>query len=129
MTLTTLIDLVFDGAVIAAVISFIIFMINRHDSKKDEVKSLKETLEEIKEQSKNEKKELDTRFVVLEKDIVRTQLLLLMSNYDSEDEHELMQVAEHYFVKLKADWYMTTLFNRFLKKHKISNPEWLNKIK
>ena len=129
MTLTTLIDLVFDGAVIAAVISFIIFMINRHDSKKDEVKNLKETLEDIKEQSKNEKKELNTKFVILEKDIVRTQLLLLMSDYDSEDEHELMQVAEHYFVNLKANWYMTTLFNRFLKKHKISDPEWLNKIK
>ena len=124
MTISKILEFVFDGAVVAAVISFIIFMIKRHDEKEGEFKQVNDTLKEIKDQAKSDKDEANKRFKVLEKDIVRTQLLMLMYNYESEDEHELMQVAEHYFVDLKADWYMTGLFNRFLEKKDIGKPDW-----
>ena len=124
MTISKILEFVFDGAVVAAVISFIIFMIKRHDEKEGEFKQVNDTLKEIKDQAKSDKDEANKKFKVLEKDIVRTQLLVLMYNYESEDEHELMQVAEHYFVNLKADWYMTGLFNRFLEKKGIGKPDW-----
>ena len=124
MTISKILEFVFDGAVVAAVISFIIFMIKRHDEKEGEFKQVNDTLKEIKDQAKLDKDEANKRFKVLEKDIVRTQLLLLMYNYENDDKHELLQVAEHYFVKLKADWYMTTIFNRFLTKQKIAKPDW-----
>ena len=124
MTISKILEFVFDGAVVAAVISFIIFMIKRHDEKEGEIKQVNDTLKEIKDQAKSDKDEANKKFKILEKDIVRTQLLVLMYNYESEEEHELMQVAEHYFVNLKADWYMTGLFNRFLEKKGIGKPDW-----
>ena len=124
--MNNILGLVLDGAVVAAVISFIIFMIKRHDDKSSGINEINDTLKNIQKQAKKDKEEADKRFKILEKDIVRTQLLLLMSNYNTDDEHELLQVAEHYFVKLKADWYMTTIFNRFLEKQGIAKPEWLD---
>lgn len=88
--------------------TLIMFFVQRHDQKK-------EGLDSIKKQLKR-----------LEKDGIRTQLLLLMRTYSDEDEYELLQVAEHYFSKdeLAGDWYMTTLFNRFLANHNIAKPSW-----
>lgn len=88
--------------------TLIMFFVQRHDQKK-------EGLDTIKKQLKR-----------LEKDGIRTQLLLLMRTYSDEDEYELLQVAEHYFSKdeLAGDWYMTTLFNRFLQNHNIAKPSW-----
>lgn len=124
MAISNILEFVFDGAVVAAVISFIIFMIKRHDEKEGEFKQVNDTLKEIKDQAKSDKDEANKRFKVLEKDIVRTQLLMLMYNYENDDKRELLQVAEHYFVDLKADWYMTGLFNRFLEKKGIGKPDW-----
>ena len=105
-----------------SLVTLIIFLVQRHDTKNDDLKELCNKVDELK--TENNKK-----FKKLEKDIVRTQLLQLMQSYDSEDEHELMQVAEHYFSKehLAANWYMTTKFNRFMQKNKIAKPEWFNK--
>ena len=109
MAISNILEFVFDGAVVAAVISFIIFMIKRHDEKEGEFKKVNDTLKEIKDQAESDKDEVNKRFKVLEKDIVRTQLLMLMYNYENDDKRELLQVAEHYFVDLKAYWYMTGL--------------------
>ena len=94
-----------------SLVTLIIFLIQRHDTRNNELQRLSKQMDK------------------LEKDIVRTQLLQLMQSYDAEDEHELMQVAEHYFSKehLAANWYMTTKFNRFMQKNKIAKPEWFNK--
>lgn len=59
----------------------------------------------------------------LEKDTVRLQLLFLMYVIPDETQ-ELMNVAQHYFTVLKADWYMTTLFAKYLKKHGLDRPDW-----
>ena len=84
--------------------SLIIFFVQRHDTKKG----------------------LDRQLKKLEKDNVRTQLLLLMYTYDPKDEAELMSCAEHYFKDLDGNWFMTPKFNRFIQKNKIAKPEWLD---
>lgn len=59
----------------------------------------------------------------IEKDSVRTQLLVLMSDYPDEQQ-EILTIAEYYFDKLKSNWYMTTLFDKWLTKQKLQRPSW-----
>ena len=59
----------------------------------------------------------------IEKDSVRTQLLLMMSDYPDERQ-EILTIAEYYFSKLKANWYMTALFSKWLKKEGLERPDW-----
>ena len=47
-----------------------------------------------------------------EKDAVRSQLLILMSDYQG-NESEILKVAQHYFQDLNGDWYMTGLFTKW----------------
>lgn len=93
--------------------TLIMFFVQRSDNKKEQVNIIKQELEDIKKQLKR-----------AEKDNVRTQLLLLMRTYSEEDEQELLRLAEYYFAKLKADWYLTAMFSRFLLKHGIAQPSW-----
>ena len=88
--------------------TLVMFFVQRHDTKADE-------LEKINKQLK-----------ILEKDGVRTQLLILMEHYAVEDEHELLTCAEHYFSEehLNANWYMTAKFKRFLTANNIPTPIW-----
>lgn len=113
MTVIDILELFFAGG---GFVTLLIFFIKRHDDKKNEYKELREEDETIKRELKK-----------LEKDSVRTQLLLLMSHYQPEDQHELLQVAEHYFVDLDANWYLTPKFNRFLEEQNIARPEWFKK--
>lgn len=59
----------------------------------------------------------------LERDSCRTQLLLLMSDYPGRTE-EIMRLAQHYFDDLVGNWYMTSLFNKWMEDNKIGKPEW-----
>lgn len=87
------------------IIGFIQFLINRKDNKND-------LLERILKQQ-----------MIQERDICRTQMLLLMSDYPDQT-HELMVIAEHYFCDLQGNWYMTTLFRKHLKDKGIEPPVW-----
>ena len=59
----------------------------------------------------------------LEKDTVRLQLLFLM--YIMPDEkQELMTLAQYYFETLKADWYLSSLFDKWLHAHDMERPSW-----
>lgn len=87
--------------------SLITFFVTRHDAKKG----------------------LESKLNKVEKDSVRTQLLLMMYNYDVADEKEFLTCAEYYFKKkkdggLEGDWYLTTKFKRFLEEHNIPKPTW-----
>lgn len=90
-------------AVVVAVIgsNLIQFFITRHDNKKG-----------IKEQLRK-----------LEKDSVRTQLLVMMSDYSGE-KNEIMTLAEHYFHVLKGNWFLTDLFANWMKDNNIAKPAW-----
>lgn len=87
--------------------SLITFFVTRHDTKKG----------------------LENKLYKVEKDSVRTQILLMMYNYTDADKEELLTCAEYYFKKrseggLEGDWYLTDMFKRFLEQHNIKQPNW-----
>lgn len=78
------------------------YLITRHDTKKN----IKGTL------------------IKLEKDGLRTQMLLLILMRPDE-EGEILKIAQHYFVKLKGNWYMTSVFSKWCKSRGLK-PEWFH---
>lgn len=73
----------------------------------------------------NKAEDIDKKLSKLEKDSVRTQLLLLMSDYP-QNQTEIMEVAQHYFADIGGNWYMTKMFNTWLTQNKIAEPKWFN---
>lgn len=69
------------------------------------------------------KKGLGSKLKVLEKDTIRTQLLLLIL-LKPEEEQEILTVGEHYFKTLNGNWYMTSIFNKWLSDSDTAKPEW-----
>lgn len=98
----------------AGLLSFIQFLIQRNDDKNDRISAIETQLEAISFQLK-----------VQERDQCRTQMLLLISDYPTENA-ELMKLAKHYFKDLHGDWYMTNIFNRWLTAQQLGKPEWFN---
>lgn len=86
---------------------FVKFLIERHDAKKD--------------------KDIGSTLIKLEKDGLRTQLLLMIL-LKPKEETEILTIAEHYFKKppegLGGNWYMTSMFKSWLKEYTIAQPEW-----
>ena len=86
-----------------ALFAFIQFLISRRDTKKN----------------------IKDKLLVLEKDTLRTQLLLMIL-LKPEEKQEILTVGEHYFSDLKGNWYMTSIFNKWLDKSGEGKPEWFN---
>lgn len=84
-----------------AVATLIQFFVTRHDNRKS----------------------LSKRLDKLERDGLRTQLLLLIL-LRPEEKREILTLSEHYFADLKGDWYMTSIFNRWIETTGIAEPEW-----
>ena len=91
-----------------ALSSLIQYLIKRYDDKKNAKTNVKEKL------------------TTLEKDVLRTQMLLLIL-MKPEEQKEILTIGEHYFKTLKGDWYMTSIFNKWLKASNIAEPEWFEK--
>lgn len=91
----------------AAIASLIQFFVNRHDKKKD----LKEGIQ--------------SKLAQLEKDGLRTQLLLLIL-LRPDERQEIMTIGEYYFGKLHGNWYMSSVFNRWCDEMG-ENPDWFDK--
>ena len=89
-------------------ILFVKFLIERHDKKKEK-----------------EDDEIKEKLTTLEKDGLRTQLLFMLL-MQPEEQTEILKIAEHYFVKLQGDWYMTSLFAKWCDRHNLE-PEWFNR--
>jgi len=64
-----------------------------------------------------------TRLDKLEKDGLRMQLLFLITLQPTE-KREILKLAEYYFATLKGNWYMTSIFNKWLEENDIAKPEW-----
>ena len=90
---------------------FIKFLIERHDKKKSD-------------KAKNESENISATLLKLEKDGLRTQLLLLIL-LKPEEQTEILKIAEHYFVKLKANWYMTGIFKKWCDQQGLE-PDWFD---
>lgn len=91
-----------------ALSSLIQFLIKRYDDKK------------------NSKENVEEKLSILEKDTLRTQMLLLIL-MKPEEEQEILTIGEHYFKELKGNWYMTSIFNKWLKDTNTAEPEWFEK--
>lgn len=87
-------------------ILFIKFLIERHDRKK-------------------EREELDIKgeLTKLKKDGIRTQMLVLIL-LKPDEKKEILTLGEHYFKKLEGNWYMTSIFNKWLDDTGTAKPEW-----
>ena len=86
-----------------ALFAFLRFMITRHDTRKN----------------------VNDKLTTLEKDALRTQLLLLIL-LQPEERQEILTLAEHYFKDLRGNWYMTSIFNKWLQKSDVAKPEWFS---
>lgn len=92
------------------IILFIKFLIERYDHKKERAED---------KDAEGVKKKL----LVLERDGLRTQLLLLIL-LKPEEQTEILRIAEHYFKDLKGNWYMTSIFKKWLEEKGVGSPEW-----
>ncbi len=95
----------------AALFSFIQYLISRHDKKNDHMEEIRN---DIKDLQKEMKKSV--------KDSVRLQLLVLLIMQPNDDK-EILELAQHYFQKLKGNWYMSPMFYNWCQKKGIS-PDW-----
>lgn len=69
-------------------------------------------------------KNVKGKLTILEKDVLRTQLLLMIL-LKPDEKQEIMTVGEHYFAVLKGNWYMTSIFNKWLEQYTDGvKPEW-----
>ena len=94
-------------------ILFIKFLIERHDRKKERAED-------------KDEEGIRKRLLVLEKDGLRTQLLLLILLKPTE-QSEILRIAEHYFKNLKGNWYMTSIFNKWIEDFGVAEPDWFDK--
>lgn len=62
----------------------------------------------------------------LEKDGLRTQLLLMIL-MKPDEKKEILTLAQHYFVDLHGNWYMTDVFDSWCEDHCKARPEWFQK--
>lgn len=103
------------SAIVSGAIALISKRMDRKYAQEDKVESQNDEMDSIKKQL--HKVELDN---------VRLQILVLMADYP-DDDTEIMRVAEHYFRDLKGNWYMTSMFNNWIQKNNIAQPDWLEK--
>lgn len=97
LTVTVIISVLTSNALFA----FLQFLVTRHDTKKN----------------------VKGKLMTLEKDVLRTQLLLLIL-MRPEEKQEILTIGEHYFKDLKGNWYMTSMFNKWLISTGDGKPEW-----
>lgn len=104
---STIVSIIIAVLASQALFGFIQFMITRKDTGKN----------------------ISGKLTTLEKDVLRTQLLLLIL-MKPEEQQEIMTIAEHYFSKppkgLNGNWYMTSIFNKWLIDADIAQPDWFN---
>lgn len=93
------------------IVLFVKFLVERHDRKKER-------------EEDDKMSSIEDRLGKLEKDGIRTQLLLMIM-MKPEEQTEILKIAEYYFAKLKANWYMTGIFKKWADEHGLE-PEWFD---
>lgn len=71
----------------------------------------------------NRRDKTDRRFRTLEKDVLRTQMLLMIKEFP-EEKTEILKLGQHYFEDLAGNWVLSSLFLRWLKDNNIEKPDW-----
>lgn len=94
---------------------FIEFLITRKDKKNDKFREIENALARIEGEIKESKQ-----------DRCRMQLLNLMQ-HNPENIDTILMVAKKYFVDLKGNWYMDSMFIEWAGKHNVNLPSWFKK--
>lgn len=84
---------------------------NRINGFKDQVSNIESSMQTILSVAE------DTR-----KDTLRIQLMMLMKEEENNID-TILKVAETYFVELQGDWYMTSEFSKWAKRHDVVIPD------
>lgn len=102
---------------------FLEFAIANHRKKKFDIETAVRDIQKNMTALKSNQEDMKRSLSKTERDSVRTQLLLLMSDYP-DNTTEIMGVAQHYFDDIGGNWYMTTVFHRWLESRDIGKPDW-----
>ena len=76
----------------------------------------------------NKREKLDKRFQTLEKDVLRTQLMLMIADFPQE-KTDILKLAQHYFEDLDGNWVLSSVFSVWLKDNDIAIPDWFTEVK
>ena len=87
--------------------AFLQFLINRIDTKVGILKKIQQRLDYI------------------DQGLIRMQLLVLISNYPDRVD-EIMLLAEQYFCKFHGNYYLTSLFKKYLDDSLLAYPLWFH---
>ena len=94
-----------------SVFGFIQYLISRKDNK-----------------SNNKVDELEKKIDSLARSSCRTEMLVMMNHY-SDEVMEIMRLSRIYFDELHGDFYMTSLFAKWLDEHNLECPNWFDRRK
>lgn len=103
----------------AAILTFIQFLITRHDTKKGALTELTQAVDKVRDDVADLKESASKQEV----DNCRQQLMLLI-HISPNNAGDIIPLAYHYFVELKGDTYMTNLFQNWLVEKSIDTPIW-----
>lgn len=92
-------------------------------------------LAQKKEQSENNKElveikssmsNIQRQLALQEKDNLRTQILLMITDFPDEIT-DILRLGQHYFNDLNGNWVLTAAFRDWASKKKIDLPNWFPK--
>lgn len=87
-------------------------IINALNNRKGRLKVVEEKLDKVCDETKK-----------AEKDALRTQLLLMISDFPTNIEG-IITLGQRYFGVLHGDWFATAIFNTWLEESGVARPEW-----
>lgn len=102
---------------------FLRFLVLNHKKKKFDMDQAVQDMQKELSILHGNQEEMKESLAKNERDSVRTQLMLLMSDYP-DNTSEIMAVAQHYFDDIGGNWYMTSMFNQWLESRDIGKPDW-----
>lgn len=120
---TLLVALLGSSGLISGIFSIINTALSRKAARGDKQAEIKKDLEELRSSTKKEIEEIKAATQENKMDGVRTQMLLLMSDYP-DDTQEILKLAELYFKELGGNFYMDSIFSKWMKKKNIDRPSW-----
>ena len=112
----TIIIAIISSGLLSVIITECFGILKAKRSKKDGVEAKLEVLAE-------EQKEIRGLIKQQEKDALRTELKLMISDFPYE-ETDILRLAEHYFKDLDGNWTMANIFVNWCKSRGIELPPW-----
>lgn len=104
------------AGLVSAISAFIFKILDYRKAKRGETidSKLKPIVDKLEAQ--------DVQLHEIRLDTTRTQLIMLME-HQPHNHDTIIKVAERYFVSLKGDWYLTSLFKDWAKREGVSIPD------